>query len=105
MTIGNLELPRVVSREKWLAARKQQSGKEKELTRPAGLGRWFISGLLLMVLPKCLACVAGYVALAAGLGLAGPELCGGATEDAGAWTGGATLLLLPGLVVAAWLAC
>jgi hypothetical protein len=69
--------------------------------------RWIASGTILILLPKCLACVAGYAALAAGLGLglANRELCGGtATSNAGFWAEGATQLLLE-LVVTAGLSC
>jgi hypothetical protein len=47
-----------------------------------GLARWIIPGVILTLLPKCLACVAGYVAAAAGLGLANQELCGGTANTA-----------------------
>ena len=38
--------------------------------------RWLIPAVLLAVMPKCLACVAAWLGLAALLGL-GPEICGG----------------------------
>lgn len=37
--------------------------------------RW-LPAVLLLGLPKCLGCLPAYVALIAGLGLGGPELCG-----------------------------
>jgi hypothetical protein len=40
--------------------------------------RWLTAALIAVLLPKCIACVAAYIALAAGLAVA-PELCG-ATE-------------------------
>src|SRR5690606_35977438 len=38
---------------------------------PAG-GRWLVPGMLLVFMPKCPACLAGYVALATGIGLSLP---------------------------------
>jgi hypothetical protein len=37
--------------------------------------RWLTAALIALLLPKCVACVAAYVALAAGLSVA-PALCG-----------------------------
>ena len=102
MTSRNLELPCVVFRDEWRVACKQPLSKKMELARLAGPGRWLISGLLMAMLPKCLGCVAGYIALAAGIGLAGPELCGGAADDAGLWTGSVMPFLLLGLLAATW---
>ena len=48
-----------------------------------GWARWLVPGVLLTLLPKCLVCVAGYVALASGLGLTHQELCGAAVASAG----------------------
>ncbi len=40
------------------------------------LRRWLIPAVLLALAPKCLACLAAWLGLAALLGL-GPEICGG----------------------------
>ncbi len=76
----------------------------RNLTRRLpGPVRWIISGTFLLLLPKCLACVAGYVALIAGLGRAGQDLCGGSEDGVGDWTADGTQLLSLGVVAAPWL--
>ena len=45
------------------------------------LARWTGPALLLALVPKCLVCAAGYLALAGGLGGAGRELCGASSID------------------------
>jgi hypothetical protein len=45
---------------------------------------WLSTGLAITLLPKCALCVAGYVAVAIGLGMTPPELCGAGT-DGTAW--------------------
>ncbi len=42
-----------------------------------GIARWTIPGVLAILAPKCLGCLAAYAAIAAGLGLGGREICGG----------------------------
>jgi len=58
------------------------SSGQKKLPRRhriAGVIAPAISVAMAALLPKCFGCVAGYLALASGLGLAGREICGGAT--------------------------
>ncbi|HTL68051.1 MAG TPA: hypothetical protein VL200_10345 [Lacunisphaera sp.] len=38
--------------------------------------RWVAGAAALLLMPKCLVCLAGYAALAAGFGFAGAEICG-----------------------------
>ena len=38
--------------------------------------------LVAVVMPKCLFCLAGYLALTTGIATAAPELCGAAADDA-----------------------
>ncbi len=40
--------------------------------RAAGLAGWIVPGLMLVLIPKCPACFAAYVALASGIGLSLP---------------------------------
>ena len=49
---------------------------------------WLIPAVLLALAPKCLLCVAGYVAAGAALGFGGTELCGGPAGTGGHWTAG-----------------
>lgn len=43
--------------------------------------RWLLAGVVAVAAPKCLVCVAGYAFVFAGVGLAGPELCGGPVDQ------------------------
>jgi len=47
------------------------------------VARWTGSLAALTLAPKCVLCVAGYLGLAAGLGLTGVEICGGTANGAG----------------------
>ena len=47
---------------------------------------WLIPAVLLAFAPKCLLCVAGYVAAGAALRFGGAELCGGPAGSGGHWT-------------------
>lgn len=40
--------------------------------RAAGFARWIVPSLMLVLMPKCPACFAAYVALASGIGLSLP---------------------------------
>jgi hypothetical protein len=40
-----------------------------KMTRARGLAKWLVPGGILAFMPKCPACVVGYVALATGLGI------------------------------------
>ncbi len=40
--------------------------------RAAGIGGWITPGLLLVLMPKCPACFAAYIALVSGIGLSLP---------------------------------
>lgn len=40
--------------------------------RAGGTARWLVPGLTLVMIPKCPVCLAGYVALATGIGLSLP---------------------------------
>lgn len=57
------------------AASANPSAREAGRQRSRWL-RWTVVFLAAILLPKCLACVAGYLALATGLMVAVPELCG-----------------------------
>ncbi len=51
---------------------------------------WLIATVAAVFVPKCVLCVAGYLALVAGLGSAGVEFCGGNARGAdGSEQGGA----------------
>ncbi|HVT72791.1 MAG TPA: hypothetical protein VHD61_06615 [Lacunisphaera sp.] len=43
--------------------------------------RWLAGAAALLLMPKCLVCLAGYVALALGFGAAGAEICGAGGPD------------------------
>jgi hypothetical protein len=47
-----------------------------------GLLRWIVTGMLAALLPKCLACLVGYLAVLSGLTRAAPELCGDGSAGA-----------------------
>lgn len=51
------------------------------VTTRAGWRRWILPVACAAVLPKCLMCVAGYLALAGGLVTATTDLCGEAAGD------------------------
>jgi len=55
---------------------------------------------LLILAPKCIACVAAYVGLGAALGFGGPELCGAPAEPSHA-----PALIASALLVSVGLAC
>ncbi|HVZ64434.1 MAG TPA: hypothetical protein VG936_07675 [Lacunisphaera sp.] len=42
---------------------------------------WIAGAAALLLMPKCLLCLAGYAALAAGFGAAGAEICGAGGPD------------------------
>ena len=44
--------------------------------RSRGVAAWLVPGGLLVLMPKCPVCLAGYVAAATGLGLSVPEASG-----------------------------
>ena len=44
--------------------------------KKTGWRRWLVAGGLTLFGPKCLVCVAGYLALGVGLAPKAPELCG-----------------------------
>jgi hypothetical protein len=83
VTANNPSVPPVSSGGKWFV--------ERLIPQPA---RGIVALLVLALLPKCLACVAGYAALVTGLGLANPELCGGAQNDAGVFSGPVLLVVV-----------
>ena len=63
--------------------------------RPDCRHRWLFPAALLLAAPKCVLCVLAYAGLATGLGLGGPELCGGTRTDWLFWlavAGGGVLL-------------
>ncbi|WP_157693953.1 hypothetical protein [Opitutus sp. GAS368] len=67
--------------------------------------RWLAAGITALLLPKCLLCVAGYIALAGGFAAVVPELCGGsAAPSNGAAVATAALGLVAGalLLACAW---
>lgn len=71
------------------------------IARP-GWRRWILPVACAAVLPKCLMCVGGYLALAAGLVTATTELCGEAAGDSlTAWGTVVTGLVI--LAVGLWL--
>jgi hypothetical protein len=47
--------------------------------------RWLLGIAALVLAPKCLLCVAGYIGLGALLGITGPEFCGVASTGAPGW--------------------
>jgi hypothetical protein len=51
--------------------------------RRLGWSGWTLTAAFALLLPKCLACVVGYLALAVGLAVKAPELCGG--NNGAAW--------------------
>ena len=53
--------------------------------RRRGNGPWLASALLLTFAPKCLMCVAAYVAAGTALRLGSPEICGASSSTAGHW--------------------
>ncbi|HYD85625.1 MAG TPA: hypothetical protein VEA63_16270, partial [Opitutus sp.] len=59
------------------------SSRRTEFSRRAA--RWLLPAAVLAFTPKCLLCVAAYVGLGAALGLATPELCGGAANASTTW--------------------
>jgi hypothetical protein len=59
---------------------------------------WLVPAALLALAPKCVLCLLAYTGLAAALGLAGPELCGGAPGGTIPW---AVVLPAAGALLAA----
>ncbi len=57
-------------------------------------GRWLATAALLAVVPKCFACLAAYLGLAAALSFGGPELCGAAENSANHWVSWLSLIAL-----------
>jgi LPXTG-motif cell wall-anchored protein len=51
--------------------------------------RWVFAGTLVVLLPKCFVCVAGYLAVLTGLAFAMPELCGAGETGSSDWQAGA----------------
>lgn len=73
----------------------------RAMARP-GWRRWLLPVACAALLPKCLLCVAGYLALAGGLVISTTELCGGIAGDTPtAW--GAVVTGLVILAVGLWL--
>lgn len=66
---------------KWL------SGAIPPDTKTTRCLRWLAAVTGLVLLPKCFACVAGYLAVLAGLSAATPELCGNGEAGAPGWVG------------------
>lgn len=60
-------------------------GKPPRAKRWARAMRWGSGIVLLALAPKCLLCAAAYLGLGAMLSLAGPELCGAASNAAPDW--------------------
>lgn len=53
-----------------------ETGNKADAARRPRWPRLALAGGLAIALPKCLACVAGYLALGTGLAATSPELCG-----------------------------
>ena len=74
------------------------------LTIPPSRLRLLVPTVLFALAPKCLMCLAGYVAVAAGLRFGGPEVCGASASNARNWLTWLTALgLAAGVVI--YLAC
>jgi hypothetical protein len=52
----------------------------------ARVRHWLVPAVLLALAPKCLLCIAGYVAAGAALRLGGAELCGAPAGAGSHWT-------------------
>ncbi len=75
-----------------------ESSRSPAHERRRGWPRLILAGGLAALLPKCLACVVGYLALATGFAATSPELCGAVAAEAASpvWPAGAATGLIFG---------
>lgn len=62
-------------------AKSQRTVQAQQEKRRAGT--WLATALAIALLPKCVACVAAYVAIGLGAGAVGREWCGGEARSGG----------------------
>ncbi len=80
-----------------------KAGTKVDAARRSGWPRLALAGGLALALPKCLACVAGYIALGTGLAATSPELCGVLTDAAVSPGQGSAALAVVTFLGACWL--
>jgi hypothetical protein len=76
---------------------------DRPTRRSATLRGWLVPAVLLALTPKCLVCVAAYVAAGTALRFGGPEICG-ASNGGAHWAAWLSMLGLA-VGVAGFIAC